>query len=663
MPGVFAFFAGISGIFAALSVSKHWTIAFLIFLLSGAFFVSLQKEKVLKFIGIAVFLIVFLNAFSGFCSLNKPQIPSELNGKEITFTAKTADFSKQTVRPNSFRVYKIKINGEKFSGNAKVYCGLKDPPPPYSAVEIKGKIRIYEQNGIIDKINGTSYVVYAESVKILKANPVLKKFSEIRKRIAKNTLLSMKSSEAMLLLTSTSGISAMNYEEKEPFRKTGTSHIFAVSGLHTGILGESTEKLFSFAGNSAGIITIAILFLFVLLVGFRASALRAFLMFAISEIAKFTGKEQVPINTLTFVALLLILINPLILFSVSFQLSFLAIFGLIILAPKLYTQMPQKIVFKMLSQVISVQLVLYPVIAYYFHMFSPISFVANLIVIPLMYIVLPVGIIQMLFSLFGIRAARIFAPVSNFAFGLLEKTVLLFSRIPFSRLNLRFDIVFLLIYVICLALFVFALSKNKKTKLIAASLLATALLLPILFPVGFSIIPINLKGEDGFLIRKGSAVIYVTSPTFLKSEESDMYQIKKTIAENGVNKISLLICDAPLVNKESSALKILPSEFKVPDIILPRPATKLSQAFEKTVSGTSKVHYVNDKSKISFDGIKFSLVRCGKKYAVLVKNEESKYLLVGKGCVKPENLPYADFVFIPKGADTKNIPFGKLISY
>ncbi|MCD6426859.1 MAG: ComEC/Rec2 family competence protein [Caldisericaceae bacterium] len=663
MPGLFAFFTGISGIFAALSVSKHWVIAFLVFLLSGAFFVSLQKEKVLKLAGIAVFVIIFFNAFSGFCLLNKPEVPYTLNGKEITLVAKTADFSKQTIRPNSFRVSGIEINGENFSGNAKVYCGMKDPPPPYSKVKIRGKIRIYGQRGIINKLNGISYVVYAESVKILKANPVLEKFSEMRKRIAKNTLLSMKSSEAMLLLSSVSGISAMNYEEKKPFTETGTAHIFAVSGLHMGILGKSTEKLFSFAGGAGGGITIGILFLFVLLVGFRASALRAFLMFSISEAAKFTGREQIPINTLSFVALLILLVNPLLLFSISFQLSFLAIFGLVILSPKLYAQMPEKLGYKMLSQVISVQLVLYPVIAYYFHMFSPVSFFANLVVIPIMYLVLPVGIVQILLSLIGLDAAKLFAPVSNFVFGMLSKIVSLFSKIPLSSVNLRFNLIFMIIYILALVFFTVSLSKSKKARLIGASLLVMALFLPILFPSGFSITPLNLRGEDGFLISRNRDVIYVTSPTFLKSEEADAYQINKVLAENGVNKVSLLICDAPLESKESSALRILPSEFEVPDIILPFPETELSHAFEKTVSGVSNVHYVNDKSKISFDGIKFSLVRCGEKYAILVRENGNTYLLVGKGCGDLSDLPYADFVYIPENANIKNIPFGKVISY
>ncbi len=663
MPGLFAFFTGISGIFAAFSVLKHCVISFLVFILSAVFFVSLQREKILRIAGILIFLIVFFDAFFGFSLLCKPQIPDALNGKEVTLVAKTSDFSGQTIRPNSFRVSDIKINGEKFSGNAKVYCGMKDPPPPYSVVSIKGKIRVYKQKGVVNRLNETSYVVYAENVKTLKTNFVMRKFSTVRKRIAQNTLLSMKSSEAMLLLSSASGISAMNYEEKNSFRETGTAHIFAVSGLHMGIIGESAEKLFSFAGNTGGGITIAILFLFVLLVGFRASALRAFLMFVVSETAKFTGREQIPINTLSFVALVLLLVNPLLLFSISFQLSFLAIFGLIILSPELYGQMPKKFGYKMLSQVISVQLVLYPVIAYYFHMFSPVSFFANLIVIPLMYVVLPVGIIQILLSLIGLNAAKIFAPVSNFVFRILSKTVSLFSKIPFSSFNLRFGFVFMVIYILALAFFVFSLSKSRKIKLVGVSLLAVTLFLPMFLPGGFSITPLNLKGEDGFLIKKGQSIIYITSPTFLRNEETDTYQIKEFLAENGVNKISLLICNAPLTNKESSALRILPSEFEVSDIILPLPATELSRAFEKTVSGTSRVHYADEQSKISFRGIEFSLVRCGEKYAVLLKEDGNTYLLVGKGCDISGKLPYADFVFAPKGANVKDIRFGKLLPY
>ncbi len=664
MPGVYAFLTGLSAVFTAFSVSEKSILLFLIFTLAGAFTVSLQKEKVLKITGVIIFIIVFLRASAGFSMLNLPLIPDAMNGKEITLTAKAGDFSKQTIRPNSFRISQIEVNSKKFSGNAKVYCGMNEPPPPYSTVKIKGKIRIYEQNGIIRKLNGTSYIIYASSIEILRKNSLMSIFSKMRSRIARNTLLSMKSSEGMLLLSSVSGISAMNYTEKIPFQKTGTSHIFAVSGLHMGILGESSEKILSFAGNFGSVSTVAILFLFVLLVGFRASALRAFLMFTVSEIAKLSGKEQIPINTLAFTGLILLLINPLITLSVSFQLSFAAIFALIILSPKLYELMPKKSIFKMLSQVISVQLILYPIIAYYFHTFSPVSFLANLLVIPFMYIVLPIGIIQITLSLVSFRMAKIFAPVSNFIFHILYKTTVLFARIPYSNLNIRFNATFMLIYFAALLIFLLSIqNKNTKIKIISTVLLSLAILLPMFPKQGFSIIPLKLSGEDGFIIENGGQTIYITSTTTLENEEADTYKIKECLADNGINRISLMICNTPLKNKESSALQILPHQFKIPDIIMPSPETELSDAFARTNYPHSKVHYYSEKTTVSVKDLKIKFIKSGIKYAVFIDKNGTTFLIIGKGCKNNGNFPYADFVFAPSNFNASNLLFGKLQPY
>ncbi len=664
MPGIYALFSALSGVFAALAVTQKNTVLFLVCLFSVVFFVLMQKGIVLKAAYVIIFIIVFLNTFSGFYTLNLPQIPQELNGKTVTLTAKANDFSKETIRPNSFEISHIKIGGRQFSGTAKVYCGMKSPPPPYSEVKITGRFRVIGQNGIQNKINMISYVIYAKDFKIKKSNPLFKQLTALRKRIANNVLLSMKSSEAMLLLSSSAGVSSISYEEKEKFIQTGTAHIFAVSGLHMGILGKSTEKLLSGTGIRSGTFATVFLLFFVLLVGFRVSALRAFLMFAVSETARITGREQVPINTLAFVATVLILINPLIIFSVSFQMSFLAIFALIVFAPAIYENLPQRIIFKMLSEVISVQLILYPITGIYFHSLSVVSFLANLVIIPFMYIALPVGIFQIILSTLSLKTAKITAPVSNFVFYLLDKITLFFSRIPHSSLNVRTNAILLSVYIVSLAVFYISIkSKKSVIKVIGIALLLISFCAPFLTKPNFSVYPLNLKGEDGFIITKGSYTVYITSPTILKSEESDIFSINQALGRYGINNISLLICDAPLYYKESSGISLITGKFNPKVIVIPYPETDLSNTFFRLHRKQSKTYYANNNTKITLDGMQITFFKGKNKYAILIEENGKRYLLIGKNFAPETALPYVDVLIAPKGFDAEQVRFGKLYSY
>ncbi len=662
MPGVYAFLSEVGAVFAALFLVTNNLPGFLAGLFFSILFVSFQKKTVIKIATILLVIFVFLISYAKILKISAGSIPEQYLNKKITFTAKAGDLSAQTFKPDTFKVTQITIDGKTYYTNCKVYARWQ-VPPPYSIVKIQGEIKGENKPGIIDKINRTEFVAYADSVTVLKKNKVFDALLRIRKRITENTALSMKSNEAFLLLSSTAGISTLAYQEKTPFYKTGTAHIFAVSGLHTSILGESTQKMFSFTGNSAPDISLIVLFIFLLIVGFRVSALRALGMYGISVIATKRGEEEIPINTLAVTAILVTVFNPTVLFKISFIFSFSAVFAILIVAPLLSNSLPKNTICKTVAQVVSVQLLLFPLIAYYFHTLSISAFLTNLIVIPYMYIALPVGLIQSVLSAISLQAAKVFAPISNFVFHILYAITLFFSKMPASSLNIKFNTLNLVEYFAAFGLLIFALkSKKKYLQIIASALIVIVIVVPLISKPQFAIYPLNLKGEDGFIVQKKNTVIYITSPTILSSESSDLYEIQSALRKQGINRITLMVFDSPMKEKESSSTKLI-GIMPIKHIMLVKGQTDLTDAFTRTNSNMSDIKVVSQNSVISINGIKVTVIPQGCVHTVLIENKQRKYLLVGKFAQPLRNLPYADIVFIPEGSAVKEITFGKVIKY
>lgn len=122
---------------------------------------------------------------------------------------------------------------------------------------------------------------------------------------------------------------------REAYSATGLSHILAVSGLHLGIivlvisLLLSPLKLLSYGHILADIMTVAVLWLFVVISGASPSVVRAALMFSVLIVVKNSTGRYNPLNALAFTIFLMLCYNPQTLYDISFQLSVLAVVGIV----------------------------------------------------------------------------------------------------------------------------------------------------------------------------------------------------------------------------------------------------------------------------------------------------------------------------------------------
>lgn len=181
----------------------------------------------------------------------------------------------------------------------------------------------------------------------------------------------------------------------QDFAAAGAIHILAVSGLHVGIIYLILISLCKpLKRNRYGnyIITFIILiclWIYAYITGLSSSVLRAVTMFSFLAIARILDRETSSINTLFLSYLLLLLINPLLLFQVGFQLSYLAVFFIIWLVPLFNSwYYPKNKIFKyfwgILTVTLAAQFGVIPLSLYYFHQFPGLFFITNLLIIPVL---------------------------------------------------------------------------------------------------------------------------------------------------------------------------------------------------------------------------------------------------------------------------------------
>ncbi|MDP3954803.1 MAG: ComEC/Rec2 family competence protein [bacterium] len=186
-------------------------------------------------------------------------------------------------------------------------------------------------------------------------------------------------------------------------QKTGTLHIVVASGMNVAIIGSTLLSFFMifFRRPLALVISFLGIWGYVLLAGAEIPVVRAGMMASLAFMAQGLGREDDGWRGLGVAAIILLLIDPLAILELSFQLSFAATMGIIYFGPKLsklLSRLPKQIV-PDLSQTLGAQIATMPIILFNFGQYSPLSPLTNILVAWNLSIIMKLGAIVAIFGL------------------------------------------------------------------------------------------------------------------------------------------------------------------------------------------------------------------------------------------------------------------------
>jgi competence protein ComEC len=368
-------------------------------------------------------------------------------------------------------------------------------------------------------------------------------------------------------------------EEKISFSRAGLSHIMAVSGLHVGFLLLPFWLVIPFFwtlkyGKQIGItLLIIILFIYAGLTDFSPSVTRASLVGILLAYGKLFHKVRDSKNLTAVAALVILLINPSDLFSIGFQLSFGAVYIILLTAPVIQRQLPAWIRFRWYGKPIMiiiisfiVQVGLFPLLAYYFGEFSLVGPLANAFVIPFLGIAVPFALALLLITPFASDLAQILNYPVDMFLQWLHDFVDIAANLPWSWVQVHVDsLLFFGIWIAIIFLIASLPIPKLRWKFLALLLLVSCLHQGNRVVQKLSPATLNLTFFD---VGQGDAAL-VTTPNnkhFLidvgrwqPDYNSAKYIIIPHLKEQGINKLDAIFLSHPHADHIGGILEIIDS--------------------------------------------------------------------------------------------------------
>ena len=313
----------------------------------------------------------------------------------------------------------------------------------------------------------------------------------------------------------------LDEEDASNLSEVGLSHVMAVSGLHCCFLASLIGALMG--GRQRKLrcaVTIPLVFLYAFVTGLTPSILRACIMISMGMIAPLLGRDNDPPTSISFALLLILLKNPFAIASISLQLSFSAVAGIIFLTPKLTALARGK--HKLLraamlsfSTTLGAMVFSTPLVGYYFGTLSVVSLLSNLLCLWLVSIVFALGLISVIVAAAVPQLGAACAFVPTLGIRAVLSIAGLLEALPFHAVyfNTAFSVAWLVyVYAIFIAC---ALAKRGKYRYFAAlglaalSLFAAAKVNALHYERGgLNVVALDVgQGESVLLISEGHAAL------------------------------------------------------------------------------------------------------------------------------------------------------------
>jgi competence protein ComEC len=348
----------------------------------------------------------------------------------------------------------------------------------------------------------------------------------------------------------------INEETVSAYANTGTLHVLAVSGMHVGIIFYILDMLLMFLNKQPKLLLVKRIFIlcflwvYSLLCGFSPSILRATVMFSFIIVSQILNRRSNVYNTLAASCITLLMFDCNMLANVGFQLSYLAVLGIVFVQPQIYAlYIPHNWlidqVWKITSVSIAAQLTTSPIGLLYFHQFPNCFLFSNLLIIPLTTVILYACIVLLVISAITLPATWLGLGI-YYLISFTNILVQWVEKIPYAYINgIQISIVqSILLYIALFALLFFWM--HRLLKLITISLYAG---IAFFILQGYSytqhrtqqqLIVYAVSGNSAIqLISQQKSTLWLT-PELKQNKQKFKFHLQQHIWQSGIKQIDTI---------------------------------------------------------------------------------------------------------------------------
>lgn len=389
---------------------------------------------------------------------------------------------------------------------------------------------------------------------------------QLRKRIVRAQMIGLGSPLGQLVSSIVLGQRAVDLPEdiRNLFIKSGLAHVLAASGFQVSLLLGFVLKITNFLNTKKQVVFgCLILIIYSCLTGFSPSVFRATIMGFAVLFALVNQAKIRPDGSLLLAATILLLINPLWIWDLGFQLSFLATLGLIITLPALEKRLdwlPPNLT-NAIAIPLAASLWTLPLISYVFNTVAVYSIFVNVVTTPLISIISLGGmlssVISLIFPVFGSYIAWLLKYPTLLLIGLTK----FFTNLPGSTWSIGEISLFLLLLIYSLMIFLWLTPKSQKYWLPILILVTGLIIVPLHYQKA-NLLQVTVLHTDTIptvLIQDRGKVILVNS-----SKAQDIqYTILPFLASQGVNHLDYVMLNLQQIQNNQDGLQKLQSRIKI----------------------------------------------------------------------------------------------------
>lgn len=434
---------------------------------------SNYKNRDIVFYGICFLLVLIFGVFWNGSGKEPPEVFEKFVGDRVALIGSVAGSPEMREKGQRFV---LEVKHDEVKTRVLVSAGFEHELEYGDAVEVSGKLTkpenfIGDNGKEFDYVNylkkdGIYYKVdFAEVVKIGsgEGSALKRVLFNFKNKLLEKVDYAVPKTAGLLLSGLILGERAeFPTEMREEFIRTGTIHIVALSGYNITIVSEWFRALLSSFSPLVSLWgTILSIILFVLMTGASSTGVRAGIMAGLVLLAKYTGRTYDAGRALVLAGTIMVLINPMVLlYDVSFQLSFIATFAIIFLSPKMkkyfYFVTERFHLREIITDTFSAYIFVLPFILYKMGNLSLVALPANILVLPFIPLTMMLGFIVVFSGFLSGTLSLVFGFITSLFLKYELAIIHFFSSLPFASFMLpNFPLVLVILVYAGFVYFVF----------------------------------------------------------------------------------------------------------------------------------------------------------------------------------------------------------------